>query len=112
MSNNLVWSCLGVLLVACSRETPAPASPPIEKAPATAVEQIALGQKLYSEKCASCHGASGEGAGATPRVVGLKEGTLPHDLPASAQSATANSRPLATSQPSWLPTFRPNRPEP
>lgn len=39
-------------------------------APATVEEQIALGQKLYGQKCASCHGANGEGDAKDPPVVG------------------------------------------
>ncbi len=49
--------------------------------PATFDEQVTLGGELYGQKCAECHGASGEGAKA-PRVVGLKEGALPLDPPA------------------------------
>jgi cytochrome c len=56
----------------------------MEKAPATAAEQIALGQGLYTDKCSGCHGASGEGKSA-PRVVGLKDGALPLDPPPSAK---------------------------
>jgi S-disulfanyl-L-cysteine oxidoreductase SoxD len=52
--------------------------------PATFEEQVALGGELYGQKCAECHGASGEGAKA-PRVVGLKEGALPLDPPADRQ---------------------------
>lgn len=52
--------------------------------PQTFADQVALGQKLYGEKCASCHGASGEGKGA-PRVVGLDKGALPLDPPAAAK---------------------------
>ena len=42
-------------------------------------EQAAVGQHLYGEKCASCHGASGQGTAAAPRLVGLDEGALPRD---------------------------------
>lgn len=52
--------------------------------PQTFAEQVALGQKLYGAKCASCHGSSGEGKGA-PRVVGLDQGALPLDPPANAK---------------------------
>jgi cytochrome c len=54
-------------------------------APATTLasftEQVAQGQTLYAQNCASCHGDAGQGAKA-PRVVGLKEGALPLDPPA------------------------------
>jgi cytochrome c len=45
--------------------------------PAAGGDQIAMGQSLYAENCASCHGAGGEGKGNTPAVVG--KGTLPLD---------------------------------
>jgi cytochrome c len=64
------------------------ASPPAQTAPgstpATFSEQVSLGQKLYGEQCASCHGAGGEGK-AAPRVVGLKAGALSLDPPAAAK---------------------------
>ena len=53
--------------------------------PQTVDEQIAAGQKLYGEHCASCHGAGGEGGGKSPRVVGLDKGALPLDPPPSAK---------------------------
>jgi S-disulfanyl-L-cysteine oxidoreductase SoxD len=51
---------------------------------ATFEEQAAQGQKLYGAHCASCHGASGEG-GKAPKVVGVKDGALPLDPPATAK---------------------------
>jgi cytochrome c len=36
-----------------------------------------MGQSLYVEHCASCHGAGGEGGGKAPPVVG--KGALPLD---------------------------------
>ena len=48
-------------------------------------EQVALGQRLYGEKCAHCHGASGEG-GEAPRVVGLSDGALPLQPPADRKA--------------------------
>jgi mono/diheme cytochrome c family protein len=50
--------------------------------PANFSEQVALGQKLYGQNCASCHGPGGEGTSDAPRLVGLKEGALPLDPPA------------------------------
>lgn len=44
--------------------------------PATG-DQVAMGQSLYGENCASCHGAGGEGKGSAPAVVG--QGALPLD---------------------------------
>lgn len=52
--------------------------------PATFAEQVKLGQKLYGDNCAGCHGAAGEGGGA-PRVVGLDKGALPLDPPATSK---------------------------
>jgi mono/diheme cytochrome c family protein len=52
--------------------------------PATFSEQVALGQRLYGEKCAGCHGASGEGKKGPP-VVGLERGALPLDPPSTAR---------------------------
>jgi cytochrome c len=52
--------------------------------PATFEEQVSVGQKLYGDKCASCHGAGGEGVKG-PRVVGLDKGALPLDPPATAK---------------------------
>ena len=53
------------------------------KAPATWNEQVAAGQTLYGANCAKCHGDSGQGTEDAPRVVGLKEGALPLDPPAT-----------------------------
>ncbi|HEX6243721.1 MAG TPA: c-type cytochrome [Polyangiales bacterium] len=44
--------------------------------------QAARGQRLYAEHCAECHGLSGQGNTA-PRLVGLDEGALPLEPPAS-----------------------------
>jgi len=63
----------------------APGTPAVSTAaPQTFAEQVALGQKLYGEKCASCHGDSGEGKTA-PKVVGLDQGALPLAPPPGAQ---------------------------
>jgi cytochrome c len=60
-------------------------SPAAESAaPKTFAEQVAAGQKLYAEKCASCHGAGGEG-GKGPKVVGVDKGALPLDPPPNAK---------------------------
>lgn len=69
---------------AASSAAEAPAAAAASTAPATFDEQVTLGGELYGQKCAECHGASGEGAKA-PRVVGLKEGALPLDPPADRQ---------------------------
>jgi len=59
----------------------APTTPATTPAPTSFTEQVALGQTLYAQNCASCHGESGQG-GDGPRVVGLKEGALPLNPPA------------------------------
>ena len=61
-----------------------PAAPATPTAPTTFAAQVALGQKLYGDNCASCHGAGGEGDKG-PRVVGLDKGALPLDPPPSAK---------------------------
>ena len=72
-----------VAFVACNSPTgPADAS---FKA-ATFTEQVSHGQELYGMPCAKCHGDSGEGSDDAPRVVGLKEGALPTDPPASRKA--------------------------
>jgi mono/diheme cytochrome c family protein len=53
---------------------------------ATFADQVAMGQKLYGDNCASCHGPGGEGKGGAPAVVGLKTAkALPLDPPSSAK---------------------------
>ena len=75
---------LAVLFACGSDPTPAPTA----TEPATFAEQVTAGQTLYGAHCASCHGAGGEGTKEAPRVVGLKEGALPLDPPASAKVRT------------------------
>jgi mono/diheme cytochrome c family protein len=41
-------------------------------APATLDEQTAAGGKVFAERCASCHGKSGEGGDKAPGLVGPK----------------------------------------
>jgi cytochrome c len=68
-----------------SGEPGATSTAPVTPAtPTTFADQVALGQTLYGAHCASCHGNSGEGAGA-PAVVGLDKGALPLDPPANAK---------------------------
>jgi mono/diheme cytochrome c family protein len=79
---------LACLSLACAGKTepttttePGAPGPTSASDPADFPAQVALGQTLYGEHCASCHGASGEG-GRGPRVVGLAEGALPLEPPA------------------------------
>ncbi len=88
---------LACLVLACGGGTPPPESAdsaaaahnsapgaPAEAVPQTFAEQVTLGQKLYGEKCAGCHGDSGEGKTA-PKVVGLDQGALPLAPPPEAK---------------------------
>jgi mono/diheme cytochrome c family protein len=54
-------------------------------APATFEDQVALGGMLFADHCAECHGDAGQGTDVAPRLVGLDEGALPLDPPASRQ---------------------------
>lgn len=85
--------CLSLTL-ACAGKTGAPSEAPAagepaaaEAAPADFSAQVALGQTLYGQHCASCHGAAGEG-GRAPRVVGLAEGALPLEPPEGSKMRT------------------------
>jgi cytochrome c len=84
--STLSWfACVALLAsAACGGSASQPAQTASSASPATFADQVALGQKLYGEQCASCHGPSGEGKGG-PRVVGLKDGALPVDAPATAK---------------------------
>ena len=54
----------GVTIVAaCSGETSSPAAPADDAA-------LVQGQQIYSQNCASCHGASGQG-GYGPKLAGV-----------------------------------------
>jgi mono/diheme cytochrome c family protein len=74
----------GIGAVACGGGEPQPSAPG-SGAPATFAEQVAQGQQLFGDKCASCHGAHGND-GKAPKLVGLKEGALSLDPPASAKA--------------------------
>ncbi len=97
-------SFLAVLMMACgggeTSSTPAPATPAApattnsSNEPMTFAAQVAAGQKLYGEQCASCHGSSGEGAKA-PRVVGMDKGALPLAPPPSAKARKGEFRTAA-----------------
>lgn len=86
MIRTLAASLSCALLLACggeqSNETPmTPASGAL-----TFQDQVTLGQRLYTENCAKCHGGQGEGktlaSGMTaPPIVGLAQGALPLEPP-------------------------------
>ena len=67
-----------VVVAACESNKPKPPS----YTPATFAEQVSHGQTLFGQHCAECHGDSGQGDKG-PRLVGLKEGALPLDPPAT-----------------------------
>lgn len=56
--------------------TASSAAPTTSAAPAapgkTLDEQVAAGEKVYGERCASCHGAKGEGKKKAPALIGPK----------------------------------------
>jgi S-disulfanyl-L-cysteine oxidoreductase SoxD len=56
--------------------------------PQTFEQQVVLGQTLFGQKCASCHGSSGEGTSQAPPLVGLADGALPLDPPPGAKVRT------------------------
>ncbi len=86
-----IAACLSIL-AGCAESTPQqppatppPAQTPTTAAPATFSEQVTLGGQLYSQHCASCHGASGEGSKDAPPVVGIAKGALPLNPPPTAK---------------------------
>jgi ubiquinol-cytochrome c reductase cytochrome c subunit len=81
---SLVVACGGGNAESGGATTPASSSGS-GPAPQTFAAQVEHGQKLYGEKCASCHGAGGEGSANAPRVVGVDKGALPLDPPAGAK---------------------------
>jgi cytochrome c len=76
----VVSGVFAVVLLACGGAPPPPAS--AGGAPEGG-DQVSMGQALYGEKCASCHGAGGEGKDG-PAVVGKT--ALPLDPPAGSKA--------------------------
>jgi len=74
------------LLAGCATSSPPAAAAAPAAPPASFADQVAQGQTLYANNCAGCHGDSGQGTDKAPRVVGLKEGALPLDPPATRQA--------------------------
>lgn len=67
----------GLVVVSCG-------SPPYAEAagtPATAEAQVDRGGAVFAQRCAECHGDSGQGTEDAPRLVGLAQGALPLDPP-------------------------------
>ena len=104
MNRLLLAAAVSLVLVACGGQQPDPETPASANpagpnaanatsaasatgptaAPSTFSEQVAMGQNLYVEHCASCHGSSGND-GKAPKVVGLKDGALPLEPPATSK---------------------------
>jgi cytochrome c len=82
-----VFSVLGGCATSSEPSATAPATPAAAATaaapPASFADQVAQGQTLYVNNCAKCHGDAGQGTDQGPRVVGIKEGALPLDPPAS-----------------------------
>jgi len=68
------------------------ATPTSAMAPQSSDDQVALGQKLYAQKCADCHGASGAGTKDAPPVVGTNA------LPASPRAGQKRNMSFTTAQ--------------
>lgn len=79
---------------AASPTSAASSTSPMAIAPATFAEQVAMGQNLYAEHCATCHGSSGKD-GKAPKVVGLKDGALPLAPPATSKLRTTQFKTVA-----------------
>jgi len=57
---------LGLSLLACGGPSSGAKSP----APATLDDQVAMGQKVFGDNCASCHGDKAQGGDKAPALVG------------------------------------------
>jgi mono/diheme cytochrome c family protein len=77
---SILGGCATTSAPAAAPAAAVPAAPP-----ASFAAQVAEGQTLYGSNCAKCHGDAGQGTDKAPRVVGLKEGALPLDPPATRQ---------------------------
>ncbi|MBI2830559.1 MAG: cytochrome c [Chloroflexi bacterium] len=56
-----------LVLASCA---PKPTATPSPSPPATPATTLSEGEQLYAQKCASCHGAKGEGTAIAPAVAG------------------------------------------
>ncbi|HKU37631.1 MAG TPA: cytochrome c [Polyangiales bacterium] len=91
LSRILFSSCLALLLVAACNDdaddeddtNPDDHEGSQEAEPKTFNDQVELGMMVYVDHCAECHGDMGQGTDKAPRVVGLEDGALPLDPPAS-----------------------------
>ena len=82
------WALLA-LSMACGDADEADDSKASTKgSPSSFAEQVTLGQEVYGQSCAGCHGNMGQGTDKAPRVVGLDEGALPLKPPAGRKVRT------------------------
>src|SRR5262245_30686791 len=84
-----------VCLAACAGAQPAPKAQTTGgsvPAPQSPEEQVALGQRLYAQKCAECHGQNGAGTKDGPPVVGQNA------LPAQPHAGQQRKATFATAQ--------------
>lgn len=64
----MAWAFSLFCVGGCGGATPEPAAP--ASAGTTTTDQASAGAKLYTDNCASCHGAGGEGSAKVPALVG------------------------------------------
>jgi len=83
---HLAVALLTLLATACGG---APPDPDDGGADTPFARQVSRGGGLFGEHCARCHGDSGQGTDAAPRLVGLAEGALPLEPPPDAEVRTA-----------------------
>jgi S-disulfanyl-L-cysteine oxidoreductase SoxD len=90
----LLVGVVGLAAAACGGSQPEPKSQAAttSAAPQSSEEQVAMGQKLYAQKCAECHGANGSGSKDAPAVVGQNA------LPAQPGAGSHRKIPFATAQ--------------
>ena len=90
MIRSLAASLSCALIVSCAGESNE--APPMVPASGTLTfqDQARLGQRLYTENCAKCHGGQGEGkmlqsGMKAPSLVGIPQGALPLEPPPGAK---------------------------
>jgi cytochrome c len=88
MIRTLAASLSCVFLLSCGGEEAPPMTP--ASGSLSFADQANLGQRLYTENCAKCHGGQGEGKTLTsgmraPPLVGVPQGALPLAPPPAAK---------------------------
>lgn len=89
-SHKLIGWALLALCMACGDgdEDDSKDSAMTKSSPSSFAQQVTLGQEVYGQSCAGCHGAMGQGTDKAPRVVGLDEGALPLKPPSGRKVRT------------------------